>query len=171
MHRKQDFMILIQINDVKYFMGKLLLQDCFDDFLVEEAGVLTFAMLKLQGKRNMEWYDSGQNELEMWVSWKEIKPVVFQYIKGSRTPAMMKISLKAGDVMGNRILENGGVPEIYHRKKPDLFVQIRYENQELFLVTGTAFPEFTMDKTMEQVWDESVKSWLRREKIAFQQRS
>ena len=48
-------MIVFSIRDVKNFMAKLLLQDCFDSFYLEEAGIRAVAMMRISGKRNREW--------------------------------------------------------------------------------------------------------------------
>jgi len=49
-------MNLIKISDIKITMSMLLLKDAFDAFLLEEAEVLTYAKLVLNGRRNKNWY-------------------------------------------------------------------------------------------------------------------
>ena len=48
-----------------------------------------------------------------------------------------------------------------------LYINIQYENQEMTCVTGTSMNVFTMDRTLEREWDESVKQFLKRSGIAF----
>ena len=80
MYRKQDFMILLNILDVKDTMSHLLLKDSFDEFYLEDAYILTYAGLSVSGKRNRNWYDSDEEKMTELIRWCEIKKVVFEYI-------------------------------------------------------------------------------------------
>ncbi len=162
-------MICLKVTDIKKFMAKLLLQETFDSFLLEEAGVLTFAMVRIQGRRNEQWYDSDREELTEYISWGEIRPFVFQYIRGDRTPAVMKISLKAGEGQAGWMLGDMGVIQEYQQHRPALLLHIRYEGRELALVTGTAFSEFVMDRGLERAWDEAVMKWLQGQSIPYEE--
>ena len=59
-------MNLIKISDIRITMSMLLLKDAFDAFLLEEAEVLTYAKLVLNGRRNKNWYigETGSEEPE-----------------------------------------------------------------------------------------------------------
>ncbi|MFW5669005.1 MAG: DUF5721 family protein, partial [Acetivibrio ethanolgignens] len=50
-----------------------------------------------------------------------------------------------------------------------LFLNIRYEKGEVKLITGSSFKVFTLDKTIEQEWDDSLKVFLRHYEIAFEE--
>ena len=170
-------MIALKINDIKNFMGRLLIRESFDTFLLERLQVLTASELVLSGKRNKKWYDSDsweQMEQNSWgdcyyMQWKELKSTVFHYIKGSQSPELMKISFKAAQSQVMSWLVDSGVIETYRTLKPDLFLQLRYEKGQLQLVTGIAFSQFQMDRTVEQAWDEAVRQFLRREQIAYEE--
>ena len=112
-------MNLIKISDIKITMSMLLLKDAFDAFLLEEAEVLTYAKLVLNGRRNKNWYigemeseepenndiiDETGNYTEL-VRWKEVKHVFFGYIKGKKTPDLFKVSLKADNKIANIFLK------------------------------------------------------------------
>ena len=49
MYRKQVFMIVIEIIDIKNFMAHLLLKDTFDHFLLFEARAVTASELLMKG--------------------------------------------------------------------------------------------------------------------------
>lgn len=85
-------MILLKISEIQKAMAHLLIRDAFDECYLEQAEVLTFAKLTMQGGRNPNWYDEAPADDR--VRWKECKPTIFTYIKGDRTPTMMRISLK-----------------------------------------------------------------------------
>ena len=40
-----------------------------------------------------------------------------------------------------------------------LFLNIHYENQHLSCVTGLSLNQFTLDKTLEREWDESIRTF------------
>ena len=46
-----------------------------------------------------------------------------------------------------------------------LYVNVLYENNEMTVVTGTSMNLFTMDKTLEREWDESVKQFLKKHEV------
>ncbi len=157
-------------------MAQLLVQEVFDAFLLEEVRVLTASELVLSGRRNANWYDTGlwermqaaSEECAAWMTWKEVKTVVFSYIKGSRTPDMLRVSLKVQSKQAVQMLADSGVLSIYEQQRPDLFLQIRYEKGMLSIVTGAAYPSFTMDKTVEKAWDVAICTFLKQHKIPFE---
>lgn len=166
-------MIGLKIIDIKTFMTQLFVRNDFDQFLLEQAEVVTAAKMTLSGHRNAEWYDTQvwemmEEDFREWMQWGEIKNMVFSYIKGKRSPDQMRISFQAGRKMAENMLKETGVWEMYCRYQPTLFFQIRYYKNNLILVTGISFSEFHMDKTIEKAWDESVIGWLKKGQIAFE---
>ena len=51
-----------------------------------------------------------------------------------------------------------------------LYLNIQYENGEMYCITGTSLQVFTMDKSLEREWDESVRQFLKKHGIAFEER-
>ena len=98
-------MILLKISEIQKAMAHLLIRDAFDECYLEQVEVLTFAKLTMQCWRNPNWYDEAP--ADDWVRWKECKPMIFTYIKGDRTPTMMRISLKASAEFAEKYLRKG----------------------------------------------------------------
>lgn len=48
-----------------------------------------------------------------------------------------------------------------------LYINIRFEKNELYIITGTAIKTFTLDKTLEQEWDVWVRGFLKRQNISY----
>lgn len=159
-------MILLKIFDVKDMMLRLLVQDSFDTCLLEEAQITTFARLVLNGRRNRDWYDQGEKEINSdmpdLVYWKEVKPFLFQYIKGKKTPTSFQITLRLGEEQVECML-----PEVT-KGMADFLIHFRFEKEKLSLVTGCSYHDFTLDKTAEYSWDEAVQAWLVRLHIGFE---
>lgn len=164
-------MILLEISDIKLAMVHLLVRDSFDHFCLESAEITTYATMSLRGQRNTAWYDSDalaeDGMLSKWVRWSEMKPTVFAYIKGDKTPSSMKIILKADTCWAAGMLEQRGLTDLYQQCRPDLVLNFRYEQDHLSVVTGVAYPEFTMDKQLEFAWDEMIPQYLRQLGIAL----
>ncbi len=175
-------MNLIKISDIKITMSMLLLKDAFDAFLLEEAEVLTYAKLVLNGRRNKNWYigemeseepenndiiDETGNYTEL-VRWKEVKHVFFGYIKGKKTPDLFKVSLKADNKIANIFLKDSGFYEKYLQEKPELHMQLRYENRTLCVVTGIYNSSFILDKSVENAWDMAVQRWFQTNNVSFE---
>ena len=75
-------MILLNILDIKDTMSHLLIKDSFDNFFIEEAYVLTYAGLTINGRRNKEWYDSDEKELPSLLRWNEVKKFISLVTQG-----------------------------------------------------------------------------------------
>ena len=163
-------MIYLKINDIKKTMLELFGSESFDALYLLETEALTAALLHIDGKRNPDWYDSDEIDYNLteWMTWKEIKGMVFEYIKGSKTPKLLKISLKADDMTALNLIEKSGCMDAYSTMKPGLHIQFRYENGQLGLVTAVSFNEFTMDRTLERAWDEAVQEWMRNLQIGYE---
>ena len=50
-----------------------------------------------------------------------------------------------------------------------LFMNLRYEKENLNIITGTSIKTFTLDKTLDQVWDGYVKDFLKYYEIAVEE--
>ena len=78
-------MLAFTVNDTKSFMNLLLKGDTFDAFSFRQGELTTFASFIIEGKRNMDFYTAEEQEagLSRYVHWEEMRPFVFQAIKGS----------------------------------------------------------------------------------------
>lgn len=162
-------MILLQISDIKSTMAHLLIRESFDKFFMESAEVVTFASMALRGRRNGEWYDTEEQREKAleWVYWKEVKNIVFSYIKGEKTPSILKVSLKADQEMAADLLQSSGVWSQFLEQKPELLLQFRYENGQLSVITGISYRSFILDKQIEFAWDAAVKQYFKHLGIAL----
>lgn len=164
-------MIVLKIFDVKDMMSYLLLEESFDGYFLEEVSVTTYAKLKLQGKRNRAWYDTekGEKGPPKLLYWKEAKPLIYSYIKGKKTPHSFMISLKLTEEEISRLLGNQLFALFVEEQGMECLLHFRFEKGNLFVVTGTSYQNFTMDKRGEFAWDNSVKGLLRQMKISFEE--
>ena len=164
-------MIVLKIFDVKDIMAHLLLEESFDGYFLEEVSVTTYAKLKLQGKRNKAWYDmeKGEKSPPELLYWKEAKPLIYSYIKGKKTPHSFLISLKLAEEEISRLLGNQLFAFFVEEQGMECLLHFRFEKGNLFVVTGTSYRNFTMDKRGELAWDNGVKGLLQQMKIPFEE--
>jgi hypothetical protein len=156
-------MIALEIKNTKNFMNSLLVSQQFDELLVEEAVITTFNTFSIDGHIVKDFYST--EELEAFTaegksldfsSWKDIRPVCFDLIKGKKTPVSFRVILIAPNKLIEKIAANPecGVAANLIRS---LVINIRYDNGKVVCVTGTSLTTFVMDKSSENIWDGYVK--------------
>ena len=168
-------MIACQIKDVKQFMNILLASDTFDKFLLEEGRIDTFHTIEIDGARISEFYE-GSNEgsnddsevLSPFISWKEIRSVCFDLIKGKRTPVFFQFTLHAATDYTQRLITQHDI-SIDPSLVKSLLVNIRYERGQLNCITGTSFTTFVPDKSLESLWDSTFRKSLDSLHIKFEE--
>lgn len=161
-------MIALTIEDGRLFVSKLLVQNTFDKFYVGESVVKTFADFKMGGSLNTGYFSSDeQQQLDgrHLCLWSEIKPFAYQLIKGHKLPVSFQFVLQLSDENTRWLLEKNksSVPA---DAVEGLYMNLRYEKNEFSCVTGISFKTFILDKTVEQLWDETVKTFFKQQHIA-----
>lgn len=164
-------MISLNISEVKLFMSKLLMNETFDSFLLRELDLQTFTNFKITGQLNEDFFTKEELEERPelgFVRWNDVRPTVFGFIKGNKTPLSLRIVFQLSASHCEKLVQRAG-----HRLRLDevggLYFNIRFEKGALHIITGAAIKTFTMDKTLELEWDGEVKTFLRENGIAFEE--
>ncbi|MBP3621752.1 MAG: hypothetical protein J6J16_08345 [Lachnospiraceae bacterium] len=146
-----------EIEDIKSFMNELLVNEKYDSFYLYEIRLKTSLDYYISGKINKEFYDTEEEieELYDYVSWGEIKHTVFELIKGNRLPISFKVILMFNRENIERIIEMNNLP-IRPEDVSNLSMNIYYEDEKLLVTTGSSLKIFTLDKTLEHLWDDTV---------------
>lgn len=152
-------------------MAKLLASTQFDHFLLRELDIQTFTNFHIDGKLNSSFFSSEEleeREDQQNLFWSEIRAIAFSVIKGNKTPLAFKVVFQAPQ---KQVEELTG--QLAGRIEPEqvggLYFNIRFEKNELHIVTGTAIKTFTLDKTLEHEWDHKVKEFLAQEGIIVEE--
>lgn len=154
-------MIALSIDNIKIFMNKFLNSEAFDTFYVEEAVITTFNRFEINGRTETGFYspEELQNTPALGTEfslWQTLRPICFQLMKGKHTPLSFQFVLQAGESFKLRLLQS---PQL--SLDPSLIKSlnliIRFENNKLLCVTGTAFHTFVPDKSLDQIWDKAIK--------------
>lgn len=162
-------MISLRIAEMNRFMAKLLKGEAFDSFLLKEGFLRTNMEYRFQGRVFPEYFDTEERERlkEEYVFWDEIKPVVFELIKGKKTPLAFTFTLLLTRKAVEEFLTAYGVSEGDDR--PSLYLQIRFEHGMGHVVTGTARNVFTLDKSLDEAWDTEAVRLLKSMEIAVEE--
>ena len=161
-------MVALKIEEQKTFTAGLFLGELFDRFLVREANITTFNSFTIDGRVRHGYYSDEEleeHQIEEFSAWKVLKPFCFSLIKGKRLPESFRIVFMLSPDGKEKFVESR-VPGMAPDSVGGLYLNVLYENSEMTVVTGTSLNIFTMDKTLEREWDESVKEFLKKHDVA-----
>ena len=166
-------MIALKITNVKQFMGKLLASEAFDSFLLEEASISTYNSFLIDGHQNRDFYTNEEWEDKEirpfdFTTWKQIRPICYSLIKGTKTPSAFKFILHLiPDYLASILKEQDTT--VTPQQIKALVLTVKYDGTTLTLITGTAFHTFIMDKSVDVLWDNAVKSFLDKREINYEE--
>ncbi|MDO5402336.1 MAG: DUF5721 family protein [Eubacteriales bacterium] len=164
-------MISLSIKDVKLFMSHLLIKDTFDSFFLSEADISTANNFTINGNINRDFFSNEEFEAlenKKYSLWKMLRPFCFSLIKGNRVPSSMKIIFLLSDSQCNGILSAIDT-SLTADDINGLFMNIRYQNGQLSIITGSSIKIFTLDKSIDKAFDQYVCHFLSAAGIAFEE--
>ena len=128
-------MIALKIAEVKDFMNKLLCQDVFDHFLIQEAVITTNVSCHIDGTLQKDFYTLEELEEQnltglFFVPYGLLRSSCFNLIKGKKTPSYFKFSLLLSPENLKRTLSQTG-SSFTENDISAVFLNIRFQNGEL----------------------------------------
>ena len=150
-----------EIEETGKFMSELLTGERYDSFYLFEARIKADIDYSINGKINKDFYDSDEKDImeaEEYISWKKIKPVVYGFLKGDKLPLSLKLILMFNRENITRLVEMNNLP-ISENDIGALFFNVLYEKGSLTVTTGTSVKTFSLDKTLDHVWDSTVEKY------------
>ncbi len=160
-------MIALKAEDVKSFTTRLFVREDFDAFLVKEVNITTYNSFSIDGHVKQGYYteeEQEENQIEEFSSWKTLRPFCFFLIKGKKLPGSFRIVLQLPKAGTEKFAARTGVG-IDGSQIVGLYLNIRYDNGEMYCITGTSLKFFTMDKTLDLEWDKAVRQFLQSHEI------
>ncbi len=158
-------MLALSIPDTRDFMKKLLMEDVFDSFLVSEASVTTFTQFRIDGSWHPDFFDDDE-EKKSALSWSVLRPVFFGIIKGKHTPDSFRIIFRLADHNLVSLLSRSGL-ELRPEDVDGLFLNVSFSKGKVSCTSGTSLKLFTLDKRLEQLWDDMLQKFFRTRKIPY----
>lgn len=148
-------------------MRKLLLQDIFDKFELVEGEVVTKAAWTVDGSLHKDFFgeeETDQTPARDYCLWGELRPVIYEMIKGKTLPVKFSFVLRLPDAGMQRMLEKHQLTQLSDTLA-GLFLNIRYQNRKLNCTTGLSYKSFVLDKSMDKIWDEAAGHFLQQHQI------
>lgn len=163
-------MLAMQITSMKQFMNQFLASDTFDTFLLEEGTVTTACTVQIDGLHHKEFYQEDDESAIPtgtydFVTWKSMRSLVFDLIKGKHTPLNFKFVLHLKPEHTASILSGGNCSVTLEQIKA-FVLNIRYDGEKIMLTTGTSFRTFLLDKEPDTLWDHALLKYLSKKEIA-----
>lgn len=155
-------MIAEKITDVKKFMSEILIKDTFDKFLVNEVTITTFNTFHIDGYIKKDFYSKDEYESissPVLSEWRALKPICYEIIKGKKTPLSFKIILSLSKMDIAKFTEEYNI-DFPIENIDGLYINIKYENNELTYITGTSLKIFSLDKTLEKAFDKHILNFI-----------
>lgn len=166
-------MLALEIRSMKQFMSALLSSGSFDVFLLEEAVIATACTYQIDGHINKEFFsaceleDSGACTYD-FVSWKSVRGLIFDLIKGRRTPLSFKFVLHLMPEHTASIL-SGNASSVTPEQVRAFVLTIKYDGEKALLLTGTSLHTFLPSKEPDMLWDTALKKYLSKQEIAYEE--
>ena len=160
-------MIALALTDVKECMAKLLLSETFDPFYFIEGELVTFSTFTMDGYLKKDYFNAENAPEREYALWKDVREFCFSLIKGKRTPLSFKFVLGLSDCNIEKLL----LQQELDYKPQDvrgLYINLKFDGQNLQCITGTAMNLFTMDKSLEQAWDKMVQKFFTQKEIKYE---
>jgi len=139
-------MLSLSINEahVKGFMRLLFKETVFDALEMRSVIITSFARLEITSEHG--------------VLWQEVKPYVFDFIKGRPRPDIIKIVFsKSGDACKQ-----------IHPNARALFLNMNYEAGVLRFTTATSQKEFSLNKDLDQKWETYIEDFFKSLGLPFE---
>ncbi|NLK20842.1 MAG: hypothetical protein GX308_01875 [Epulopiscium sp.] len=147
-------MITLNILDVKKTMNELLKGNLFNEFETRSCEIHTITKFNIDGILNKSFISIDEQEPynRSYVLWEEIKPHIFNIIKGERPPTYFKVIFSAGETIISKFPEDISA----------LFINLIYNQGNFSCTSGIAVKAFTLDKSSEYQWDKYVLSFFKK---------
>lgn len=149
-------------------MSHLLVKNTFHSFLLEEAKIVTFRAVTIDGHIQKafftkdEWDDmQSTGKRTDFITWESAKSFCFDLIKGKKLPLRFQITL---------MLPNEKIPDFLTKweiaMQPEvirgLYFNVRFEDNSLILATATSLSVFTLDTSLEDAWAAEMEQLLKK---------
>ncbi|MBC5742487.1 hypothetical protein FMM74_002520 [Lachnospiraceae bacterium MD308] len=158
-------MIILNLK-TKNCMQHLLLKPTFDSFALIEGEITTYNTFRIDGYIHKNFYEDAP--LKDYSSWGDLREFCFHIIRGKRTPLNFRFILSLPKEEFEAFLIDQEIPSLSHSDIQGLYLNFKYDGTNLQCITGTSLNIFTMDKTLENVWDNYARKFFLNKEIDFE---
>lgn len=172
-------MIALKIVDIKKMIHTLLASGSFDAFSLQEVSIIKDVSLFLEGRLNRDYFSSEDFASKDFASdshlprqefalWSAYRPLVASFLGTEKEPLSFKFVLQASASYTEKLLSNPAFTADPSAVKA-LILTFRYDHGALTCLTGTAFHTFVPDKSLDTLWDSSIRKALANMQIDFEE--
>lgn len=158
-------MIILNLK-TKNCMQHLLLKPTFDSFALIEGEITTYNTFRIDGYIHKNFYEDAP--LKDYSSWGDLREFCFHIIRGKQTPLNFRFILSLPKEEFEAFLIDQEIPSLSHSDIQGLYLNFKYDGTNLQCITGTSLNIFTMDKTLENVWDNYARKFFLNKEIDFE---
>lgn len=148
-------MFAFTIHDIKEFMNLLLKTPEFNNFTFRQGEIHSNALFIIQGKRDIENLTDEDNE--PYCLWEEIKPFVFESVKGKKLPKIMKLVLSLSEEETKKYPNTKSVS-----------MNLLFRDGKLLCTLSTMQESFQFNKDADEIWQKFVLDFLNEHKITVE---
>jgi hypothetical protein len=150
------------ITDTGKFVKALLSEDFFAKTLLYYAEIKGACRIEIDGRLNKDFYDSDDEGLTTaggkelgYIRWGNIRNQFFEAIRGSRLPLRFSVSLVMDQDFIYDFVASSGI-SVRPDEVESLNINIMYDRERLTITTGNSYKIFTLDKSLDTIWDSFV---------------
>lgn len=147
-------------------MQHLLLKPTFDSFSLIEGEVTTYNTFRIDGLIHKKFYEDPP--AKEYSSWGDLREFCFHIIRGKRTPLNFRFILSLPKENFEDFLINQDISSLRPSDIQGLYLNFKYDGTDLQCTTGTSLNIFTMDKTLEGIWDNYAQKFFLNHEIDFE---
>ncbi len=134
-------------DDIKTFMNLLLTGDNFHVFDVTQVEIQSFIDFNIKGTLDKDYIT---DEDLKYVNWSTLQPYILNIIKGNKQPKKIIINFLLPKKYSDKLYNNCSA----------CFLNMKFENGEVTFTTATAQKEFSLDKSLDILWNEYVLNFF-----------
>ncbi len=151
-------MISHEVDSVKEFIEELKNNKKFDSFYLYEARVKSRLDYYVNGKQNEASFDMDNQMESEYITWKDIKETIFFLFGENIVPHSFRIILMFSRDNIEKLIELNDLSY----KVDDisaLFFNLYYDGDKFTITTGSSMRTFSLDKSIEKIWDDTVNKY------------
>ncbi len=162
----------IHILDVKPFMQLLFQTNAFDAYQFVSATIQTDISYSLDGHITPDFYTAEERSLlkidkQAYLPWKLAKEKIFLLIKGKRTPAQLKVVLRANEEDCNALLRSTK-SSLNPNDIDGIFLNILFQENKLNVTCGISYKIFTLEKQLETEFFHNITTLFKSSNITLE---
>lgn len=158
-------MIVLNLK-TKDCMQHLLLKPTFDSFSLIEGEITTYNTFHVNGYIHKNFFEEAPSK--EYSSWGDLREFCFQIIRGKRAPLSFRFILSLPKESFGDFLTKQELSSFRPSDVQGLYLNFKYDGTRLQCITGISLNMFTMDKTLENIWDNYAEKFFLTQEIGFE---